>query len=158
MMNFEDVITEFLEQASEVGKNISGDEVFDDHTVNLLRVAVYLVTPLISFLFQRWVLQDSTTSNNVLIHMSIISLAFMLMGTQAGANMFARMAHYFELGTICCLPSMLNKSFDRTSSRLVTIIATVCFLGFFIYANGIAISFDINYQSTGVFSFFNIGS
>lgn len=97
MMNFTEVITEFMEQANDLGKTLAEYELFDDHTVNTFRLAVYAVVPLISFVFQRWVLNGATKTEHVLVHMSIISLAFMSMGTQSGANMFGRMATYFEL-------------------------------------------------------------
>ena len=147
MMNFEETITEFMEQANDLGKNLADYEVFDDNTINIFRLAVYAVPPVISFVLQRWIFWDSKKLNHVLIHMSIISLAFMSMGTQSGANMFARMAMYFELGTICCLPWMLRESFEPRSYRLVSTIAIICFLGFFIYANGINASFDTEYQA-----------
>lgn len=152
MMNFEEVIREFMEQANELGKTLEDYEIFHDHTVNLFRLAVYAVPPLISFIFQRRIFSNSTSTNHVLVHMSIISLAFMVMGTQSGANMFARMAHYFEIGTICCLPWMIKKPFDKRSQRLVTIISVVCFLGFFVYANGISGSFDADYRAINLIS------
>lgn len=155
MMNFEEVISEFMEQANDLGKTLADYEVFDDHTINIFRLAVYAVPPIISFAFQKWIFADSTKTDNILIHMSIISFAFMCMGTQSGANMFARMAHYFEIGTICCLPNMLQKTFNEHSYRLVSTVAVVCFLGFFIYANGINGNFDAEYRAVELFSFLN---
>ena len=147
MMNFQEIITAFLEQADEMGKNIAEYEVFDDTSVNIFRIAVYAVTPIISLVFQKWVFKESTSANHVLVHMSIISLAFMIMGTQSGANMFGRMANYFELGTVCSLPWMLKQTFDERSYKLVRTIAILGFLGFFVYANAINGSFDLNYNS-----------
>lgn len=135
LMNFTEAITGFMEQLNEMGKNLEEYEVFDDNTVNLFRVAVYTVTPVCTFLFQKWLFRDSSTGDHVIAHMSIISMAFMVMGTQSGANMFGRMAHYFELGTICCLPWILKKTLELRSRQLVSAVAGVCFLGFFIYAN-----------------------
>ena len=154
MMNFEEVITTFMDQAEEVGKTLYEEEIFDDHTVNILRVAVYAMAPLISVFFRKWIFQDSTTGDHIVVHMSIISFAFMVMGTQSGANMFARMAHYFELGTICCLPWMLKQTFEKRSYKLVAGIAVVCFLFFFVYANGIDSRFDDAYRSTNIFALF----
>lgn len=148
LMNFRTVIEEFMEQANALGKTLESYEVFDDHTVNLLRVGVYMVTPLFSLCFARWLNFDAGRMDHILIHMSIISMSFMLMGTQAGANMFARMAHYFEIGTLCCLPGMLYKPFEKSSVRLVTVLAVLCFLGFFVYANQ---SFDSSFQAIGLF-------
>lgn len=153
MLNFEDTMTAFMQQINDLGKTLSEDEVFSDATINIFRLAVYAVPPAISLFFKKWVLYDSTEIDNVLIHMGIISFAFMVLGTQAGANMFGRMANYFELGTICILPTMLKKTFDTKSSRLINCVACVCFLGFFVYANALHGNFDIEYQSMSLFKF-----
>lgn len=153
MMNFEVAITEFMDQANDLGKTLADYEVFDSATINIFRLGVYAVPPAISFVFQKWVLRDATKMDYVLIYMSIISLAFMIMGTQSGANMFGRMANYFELGTICCLPTMLEKTFEERSYKLIVLAATVCFLGFFFYANAININFGDHYASITILQF-----
>lgn len=153
MMNFEEVITAFMEQANDLGKTLAEYEIFDNQQVNIFRLAVYTVTPLISLVLQKWVLRDSTQRENVLIHMSIISLAFMAMGTQTGANMFGRMGTYFELGTICCLPKMLNDAFEKRSYRLISGVAAICFFGYFAYANAINIDFGVEYTSISLWQF-----
>lgn len=146
MNNFRNVISEFMDQANELGKTLEEYEVFDNHTVNLLRLAVYAVPPLLSFIFMRWIFHDSDRLDHLLVHMSIISLACMSLGTQSGANMFGRMANYFELGTLVSLPWMLNKTFSKASGRVVMVLAAVCFFGFFVYQNRIAGSFDQMYS------------
>lgn len=153
MMTFEDTITAFMEQANDLGKTLAEFEVFADATINVFRLSVYAVPPLISLVFQKWVLHDTKRMENTLIHMSIISLAFMTMGTQAGANMFGRMGNYFELGTICYLPTMLEKTFDARSYRLISVLACVCFMGFFVYANAINLDFGTQYQAMSLWDF-----
>lgn len=151
LMNFQSVITEFMEQANALGKTLEAYEVLDSYTVNLFRVAVYMVTPLFSLVFARWLNHSSTRLDHILIHMSIISMAFMLMGTQAGANMFARMAHYFEIGTLCCLPGMIDKPFEKMSARFIYAFAITAFLGFFAYANQ---GFDEEFKALGLLGMF----
>lgn len=153
MMTFEETITAFMEQANDLGKTLAEYEVFSDATINVFRLAVYAVPPLISLFFQKWVLHGTNKMENTLIHMSVISLAFMAMGTQAGANMFGRMGNYFELGTICYLPTMLKKTFDARSYRLISTIACVCFMGFFIYANAINLDFGTQYKAMSLWEF-----
>ena len=151
--NFEVAITEFMEQANDLGKTLAEYEVFADATTNIFRLGVYAVPPLISLVFQKWVLKDASKMDNVFVHMSIISLAFMSLGTQAGANMFGRMANYFELAMICCLPWMLKKTFDEKSYRFVSRVACICFLGFFIYANFLHGNFDGEYRAVSLIDF-----
>lgn len=153
MMNFEETITSFMDQANDLGKTLADFEVFSDTTINIFRLAVYAVPPLISLFFYKWVFHGASKMDNTLVHMSIISLAFMMMGTQAGANMFGRMGNYFELGTICYLPTMLKKTFDERSYQLVTTVACVCFMGFFVYANAINLDFGTQYKAMSLLEF-----
>lgn len=153
LMNFQGVITTFLEQADEAGKTIADYEVFDDVSVNIFRLAVYAVPPLISLVFQKWIFYHSADMKHVLVHMSVISFACMIMGTQSGANMFGRMGNYFELGAICVLPWMLEQTFEKRSYRLISTFAVVAFLGYFAYANMIATNFGQVYRSVGLLEF-----
>lgn len=150
LMNFEEALTAVMDQADELGKSMSETEVFDDATINVFRLAVYAVPPLLSLFLSRWVLYDSTEMDNIMIHMSVISLAFMSLGTQAGANMFGRMGNYFEMGTIICLPRMLHKAFETASYRLISLLACVGYLGFFYYANAVKLDFGEIYQMVNI--------
>ena len=156
MVNFEETITAFMEQANDLGKTLTESEVFHDATINVFRLSVYAVLPLISLIFQKWVFCNSSRLDHVLVHMSIISFAFMCMGTQAGANMFGRMGNYFEMGIICTLPWMLRQVFNIQSRKLVSGIACICFMGFFIYANAINIQFDVHYKAMTLWQFLQI--
>ena len=152
LYNFRDVISGFMEEANELGKTLADYEVFDSYTVNVLRILVYLVPPLISFVFRKWLYRDSSPIENALSHMTVISFCFMLMGSQAGANMFARMAHYFEIGTICVLPWLVQKPFVRDSYRVIVSVAVVCFSVYFVYAYGVNSSFDEEYRAAILFA------
>lgn len=151
LSNFREIISEFMEQANALGKTLEDYEVFDSHTINRMRLLVYAVPPLISLVFRRWVNHDASVMEHLMIQMSIVSFSFMMLGTQSGANMFARMAHYFEIGTICCLPRMINQPFELKTRRALAVIAVVCYIGFFVYANAISGSFDEAYRATNLF-------
>ncbi len=151
LVNFQTVIGEFLEYANNAGKPVAEYEVMDKHTVNLFRVAVYAVPPVLSLLYARWINWEAAPVEHVFVHMSIISLAFMTMGTQAGANMFARMATYFELGTLVCLPAMLEKTFDKNSLRIISTVTILCFCAYFLYANQ---NFDSVFKGLGILGLF----
>ena len=142
MMNFEGVITSFLDSADDMGKTIYSEDVLNNTSLNLLRVLVYSATPLVTFMLRGWLFRDSGPEHNILTHMSLISFSFMLLGTQNGANMFARMGTYFEVGTICVLPWVVPKSLEKRSARLVNTVIVLLFLGFFFYEFTIAKDFN----------------
>lgn len=148
LFTFENTIQGFLELADSYGKHLAEEEVLDSHTMNPLRVAVYSVVPALSLIYRRDLEIHMRREHNLLINMSIFSLMFMLMATMAGANMFGRMATYFELGTICALPWMVDKLFTGKTRWLVYRVAIVCFIGFFLYDNK---DFSMFYRSIKLF-------
>ena len=154
MQNFESIIGSFLDYANEQGKDVAEYEVFDNAQVNIFRVAVYAVVPLLSLCLRAHLFRDEYDScYNVLIHMSIISFSFMLLGTVNGANMFGRMANYFEFGMICSLAWIVRRAFTRESARIITIVAVGCFLFYFYYAYKITLDFDEHYRAVTIVQF-----
>ena len=141
-LNFESFISSFLDSAEDVGKTIYSEDLLNNTSLNMLRVMVYSATPLVTFILRRWLFRDSRPIHNVMTHMALISFAFMLMGVRNGANMFARMGTYFEMGTICILPWIIPRSLNQRSARLASILIVCLFLGFFFYEFTIAKNFS----------------
>ncbi len=133
LLNFEQAITSLLRYADEIGKNINESEVFDGNRMNLLRVAVYAVVPVTALLFRRRLEREMGRTQELLLHMSICSLAFMLPGLISGANLFGRIAAYFELGTICVMPWVIDTVFNRRSARVIKTVCVLCFIAFALY-------------------------
>ncbi|MBQ7298870.1 MAG: EpsG family protein [Clostridia bacterium] len=154
MWNFENVIGSFLDYANESGKSIAEYEVFDNAQVNIFRVLVYAVVPVMSLLFRKYLFDNPSNKQYCLfINMAIISCSIMMLGLMSGANMFARMAIYFEFGLICSLPWMIKKIFTAKSARFILVIASICFLVYFMYANIIAAPFDYHYRAVSLWDF-----
>lgn len=152
--NFESVINSFLEYANESGKSVAEYEVFDNAQINLFRVMVYAVVPLMALLLYPYLFRGSYPKHyNVLINMSIISCAVMSLGTINGANMFGRMGNYFEVGIICSAGWIVKRAFESRSARYIGYIATGCFLFYFYYAYAVALDFDAEYRAVSVLDF-----
>lgn len=150
MYTFQSTISSFLEVADQIGKDIPLEEVFDGNQMNILRVAVYAVVPLIALFFKGMINNDIDPKNSIFIQMSIISFVFMLMGTQNGANMFGRCANYFQIGIVCSLPWIVRQLFTRQSVTIVLTIAAICFCGFYLYDNN---GFEYLYNHKGIVQF-----
>lgn len=154
MMNFNTVLEGFMDLANESGKNVSSDEIIGVAGINPIRVAVYSIPPLFALLFRRYLFIDKNDrEHNIIVNMSFITVSIMSIGLINAANMFGRMGQYFEFGVICGLPWMLTKPFDERSERLVSLIAILCFAGYFCYANLIQINFDDNYTRITIAQF-----
>lgn len=154
MRNFDSVIGSFLDFANESGKNVAEEEVIGTAGINPIRVAVYAVTPLFALVFRRYMFTgQEDRAHNILVNMSILTVAIMSIGLINAANMFARMAQYFEFGLICSLPWMVKTVFNKYSAQVVMVLAIGCFLGYFCYANMVQIYFDNHFGRYTVMEF-----
>lgn len=135
MTYFQDAIESFMQVADSIGKNIAAEEVFDGNQMNIFRVAVYSIVPIVTFVFQNRLFKVMDRKHGIMIQMCTISFMFMLMGTMNGANMFGRSANYFEIGMVIVLPWLLKQLFTKQSTKLILSLALVCFIGFYLYDN-----------------------
>lgn len=133
LFTFEETITEFLEYADELGKDISETEVFETDSINLFRLAVFSVPPLMSFIFRNRLNPGMNRTMCLMMNMSILSFLVMCLGLNSAANLFGRSAIYFEMGTIIVLPWIIRELFEEHSAKMVTGVAAVCYLAFFMY-------------------------
>lgn len=143
----------FMEYAQSMGALVDEGELFDGHSVNPLRVAVYWIPALLALLFRRRLFEDSTRTENLFANMSIISAFILTIGLVQAANLFARMAGYFEIATIIALPWMIDKLFTKQSARLVTGVATALYFVYFWYENAINRGFANDYTAITLWEF-----
>jgi hypothetical protein len=147
---FDGTILSLLEYADSIGKSVSADEVFDGNRMSIFRVAVFAVTPMAIFIFRKRLLPYMNRAQELFTNMGIISLMFMLLASQNGANMFGRIATYFELGITCMLPWTLKNLFERRSCKIISMLCMVCFVLFFLYDNS---GFDASYRTINLIEF-----
>ena len=133
LLTFETTISEFLEYAEDLGKDISETEVFETDSINVFRLAVFGVPPLLSFIFQSRLKSGMVRDENVMVNMSILSFLIMCLGLASAGNLFGRSAIYFEIGTIVILPWIVRKLFTKKSAELVFGIAALSYIAFFMY-------------------------
>lgn len=133
LFTFQSTITNFLEYAETLGKDINEEQVFETQSVNVFRLAVFSVPPLLSFVFRGMIWPQLKRAENVMINMSILSFLVMCLGLASAANLFGRSAIYFEIGTIIIMPWIIQKLFTRDSAQLVLSLAAICYFAFFLY-------------------------
>lgn len=152
MATYDNTLGAFMEYAQSIGANVASIEVFDDMTVSPIRVAVYAIIPLISLLFKKQIKNKSNIADNLFLNMSILSLLILSIGLVNGANLFARMVGYFELGIALSLPWLLNRIFTLRSRQFVYVAAFLCFSVYFVYDSYMIKDFN-HYRAISVFEF-----
>lgn len=133
MLTFKSSISSLLQYADAIGKGASSEEVFSGAGMNTFRVAVYGVVPVVSLLYQRRLLPQMEKKHYLLLHMSIVSFMLMLLASIDGANMFGRMARYFEIGTVCMFPWIIRHLYAYKPQRVALFFYVIAFFAFFAY-------------------------
>lgn len=153
MATYDFTLGAFMEYAQSIGALVAEVEVFDDHQINILRVLVYWVPALLALIFRKRLFSSSGRTENLFVNMSMVSAFILTIGLVRGANLYARMAAYFEIGTAIALPWMFQKLFARRSAQFVTIAAAALYFGYFLYEFSISKDFSSSYSSISLWEF-----
>ena len=144
----------FMEYAQSIGMLVDESELFDGHQINYLRVVVYWIPAILALVFRERLFHDASRIENLFANMAIVSAIILMIGLVQGANLYARMAAYFEVATAITLPWMIRKLFINQSARFITIIASICYFGYFCYEFGVSKSFGAQYRAISLWQFF----
>lgn len=150
VFTFESTIVAYLDFTDDVGKDLSKEYIIDTAGINLLRLAVYAVSPIISLLYLDLLNDNYTRSKNLMMNVSLLSFLIMALGLSGGSNFFGRAAVYFVPGTLCIMPWLVNEIFSDESKNIGNCIVGGAYLLFFIYAHQ---NFSYEYQSITLFEF-----
>lgn len=150
LLSFQSFITSFLSAAESTGKNLSPETVIDNVGINPFRLMVFAVPPILSFVFQEYLSDFYDRKNNIIMNMSILSFLIMSLGIFSSANLFGRSAIYFELGSIIILPSIIKCIFEKKTSKFISVLASLGYIGFFAYS---VIGFASEYKAIGLLEF-----
>lgn len=156
MITYNFTLGAFMEYAQSLGANVAEEEVFDNHAINILRIIVYWIPAFLALVFQRRLFWNSSRTENLFINMSLLSAFILMIGLVQGANLYARMAAYFEIATGIALPWMIQKLFTKPSAKFVTICAAAFYFVYFVYEFGVSKDFGGSYQTITLWEF--IGS
>ena len=88
--------------------------IFDAHQVNILRVVVYWLPAILVLIFRRRLSRNSNRIENLFVNMSVVSAFILTIGLVQGANLYTRMAAYFEIATAIALPWMIKEAVYQT--------------------------------------------
>ena len=153
MATYDATLGAFMEYAQSMGALVAEIEVFDNNSINVLRVVVYWVPAMLALVFRKRLFSDSTRAENLFINMSMISAFILMIGLVQAANLFARMAAYFEIATAIALPWMIKRLFTKRSAQSITICAGALYFGYFLYEFGVSKGFGNGYSMISLWQF-----
>lgn len=153
MVTYDFTYGRLMNFALSLGINIADFELFDGHSIHPIRVAVYAIPAIMSFVFRKRLYADASRVEMLFANMSIVTVSILMIGLVQGANLFARMAAYYEIALSISFPWMIRKVFDKHSEYLLTVLAVVCFFGYFLYEFGISKGFGDGYRAITLWQF-----
>lgn len=153
MATYDVTLGAFMNYAQSIGALVSEEEVFDGHAINTIRVLVYWVPAALALIFRKRLFNNSSRIENLFVNMSIVSAFILMIGLVEGANLYARMAGYFEIAMPIALAWMINKVFTKQSARLVSGTAAILYFGYFIYEFTISKPFNTEYSAISIWQF-----
>lgn len=153
MLTYDYTLGAFMEYAQSIGALVDEGELFDGHSINVLRVLVYWIPALLALIFRRRLFTDSTKEENLFVNMSIVSAFILTLGLVQAANLFARMAGYFEIATAIALPWNIKKLFTKQSAQFVTILACILYFGYFMFEFTVSKDFGSDYAAITLWQF-----
>lgn len=153
MLTYDVTLGAFMRYAQSIGALVDEGELFDGHQINIIRVFVYWVPSIIAFVFRKRLFTDSTRKENLFANMAIVSSIILMLGTVQAANLFARMAAYFEIAQAITIPWMIRKLFEKKSAKFVNICSTVLYFGYFFYEYTISKNINNDYSAISIIEF-----
>lgn len=153
MATYDTTFGTLMNTALNMGINIVDWELFDGHSINPIRVVVYWIPAILALVFRGRLFSDSTRAENLFANLSIGAAFMITIGLRQGANLFARMAAYYEIAVGITLPWMINKMFTKRSAQLVTVMAIVLYFVYFLYEFGVSKNFGADYSAISLWQF-----
>lgn len=136
-VSFVDQFTDILDTAlsDTQYKNVVSDwtQGQDDGT-NILRVLVYSVPAIISLYGKRTIDKADNRLINICTNMSIASAGIYVVSMFTSGIYIGRLPIYFSLFSYILLPWEISQIFSKNSSKLISFILYVCYIGFFCYS------------------------
>ena len=99
---------------------------------NVLRVLVFCIPPVMSLLFRRW-LPGEDPLLNLCVNMSVASMGVYIISMFTSGIFIGRIPVYFSLYNYMLLPSIIQRTFEKSSAKLVWLMVMGCYMVYYYY-------------------------
>jgi len=134
-----DLIAEFMEDTQYSGEI---GQFMNTEGTNFLRVAVFIIPPVLSLVFRRYVQCAQDPVLNLSVNMSVISMGVYILSAVTSGIFIGRIPIFFSLYNYLLLPWLVEHVFEKKSQRLVYAGIIACYLYFYYYQMTVAWDFS----------------
>jgi len=135
-LTFADQFTNILETLlsdTQYTNVVSDWKGLNDDGTNIIRVLVYSIPAILSFVGRRWIDCENDPCINLCTNMSIISAALYLVSAGTSGVFLGRLPIFTSLYGYILLPYLLDQMFTRRSARILKMMMIVAYLAFYYY-------------------------
>lgn len=147
MLTYDITFGAFMNVALGWGINVVDWEVFDGHSIHPIRVVLYWIPAIVALCFRHRLFRNSSRAENLFANLSIGAAFILTIGLVQGANLFARMAAYYEVAVCITMPWMIRKLFTKQSAKIVSTLAIVLYFIYFVYEFAVSKNFSTEYTA-----------
>ena len=123
----------FLGFAQTLGDDFSGESA-SGAGVNVFRVLVYAMTPLLSLIFLDRVRQEDSKHPHAFINVAILCFGIMFLALFGNANLIGRVALYLSFSLALSLPYIISR-LEQKSAMALSGITMILYTAYYLYAN-----------------------
>ena len=119
--------------AETLGDDFS-DQSFAGTGVNVFRVLVYAMTPILSLIFLDRVRHDENKYQHTYINVAILCAGIMFLALFGTANLIGRVALYLSFSLSLSLPYIISR-LEKKSAMALSGVAIILYFAYYLYAN-----------------------
>lgn len=130
------VIVRVLSLTASIGDDYDITLFTQGNTVNVFRFFFYLIVPLLSFIYRKQLRRMNSPFANVSINLCVVSACVMVFARIGDANMFGRMASYFDVFQCLAIGYVFTNGVKGTKVGLLfkyVLVPCYCFFYFTYY-------------------------
>lgn len=105
----------------------------NDDGTNMIRVIVYSIPAILSFIGRKWIDYDNNPIINLSTNMSIVSAALYLVSAGTSGVFLGRLPIFTSLYGYILLPYLLDRIFTKESARIMKLMMISAYLVFYYY-------------------------
>ena len=110
------------------------DQSFAGTGVNVFRVLVYAMTPILSLIFLDRVRHDENKYQHTYINVAILCAGIMFLALFGTANLIGRVALYLSFSLSLSLPYIISR-LEKKSAMALSGVAIILYFAYYLYAN-----------------------
>ena len=139
---FKSFVGSLLSLAGTIGVNYDASYILEAKGMNILRVLVFSATPILTYIFRDEIRQFNSKILIISVNFSVIAFLFTIIASYGGANMFGRLASYFEIFNYLTLTFILFFIVSKNLGFIYRIISIGAYSFFFYYQTVIIKKFE----------------